>query len=646
MFRLIALAVLYAATALSQFIQQGGGLAGNDATVPSYQGTGVALSGDGNTAVVGAYMDDNNLGAAWVYTRSGGVWTQEGTKLTGVGTTGTIFQGIRVGISADGNTAIVGGDGINANQGAAWIFTRSSTGWTQQAELVARNAIGKQYQGFSVALSADGNTALVGGNGDNNFMGAVWIFTRSAGLWTEQAKLVGTGAGGAYSGQGWGAALSADGNTALVGAAWDDNNAGAAWVFTRDSFGRWTQQGNKLVGSGANGPAEQGWSVALSGDGNTALVHGAPDANWLGATWVYTRSDGIWTQQGPKLVGTGVGGPLQKVDQGNAVALSADGNVAAFGRANDSGGIGAVWIFTRSANVWSQQGTKLVGTGALGNSLQGYTVALSADGSTLLEGGPGNNGNVGGAWVFHATPVRIASINVAGGGADIAPNAWIEIHGAGLAPSNIGEDGLTWNSAPEFASGRMPTQLGNVSVEVNGKPAYISFVSPGQLNVLTPLDTATGQVQIQVTVGGDTSAAFPVNLKAVAPAFLLFGGGPHIAAVHADGSLLGPASMSAPGYSFTPAKPGETVLLFGDSFGLPSSVLTEGSATQLGALPNKPQISIGGGTAAVTFTGVVGPGLYQFNVVVPVDVPDGNNPVTCTYAGASTPAGTMIAVQH
>ena len=91
----------------------------------------------------------------------------------------------------------------------------------------------------------------------------------------------------------------------------------------------------------------------------------------------------------------------------------------------------------------------------------------------------------------------------------------------------------------------------------------------------------------------------------------------YVAATHANGSLLGPTYMSAPGFPFTPAKPGETIVLYGSGFGVTLGSLTEGAATQSGALPNLPAVTIGGKTATVAFAGVVAPGLYQFNVVVP-----------------------------
>jgi hypothetical protein len=152
------------------------------------------------------------------------------------------------------------------------------------------------------------------------------------------------------------------------------------------------QQGPKLVGTGAVGGAQQGFSVALSGDGNTALVGGYADNSAVGATWVFTRSGGVWTQQGSKLVGTGTGQGYQ----GRSVALSADGNTAIVGGWVDNSGIGGAWVYTRTNGVWSQQGSKLVGAGEVGSANQGWSVALSADGNTAVLGGPFDNLDVSG----------------------------------------------------------------------------------------------------------------------------------------------------------------------------------------------------------------------------------------------------------
>jgi len=182
--------------------------------------------------------------------------------------------------------------------------------------------------------------------------------------------------------------LSCDGNTAIVGGLAGD----AAWVFTR-SNGVWTQQGPKLVGIGAIGSAQQGSSVSLSGDRNTAIVGGFNDNGGLGATWVFTRSQEVWSQQGPKLVGTGAIGSAR---QGSSVSLSGDGNTAIVGGWGDDPSpplnpVGAAWVFTRSNGVWGQLQAKLVGTRAKGNALQGYSVSLSDDGNYAMLGGPSDN---------------------------------------------------------------------------------------------------------------------------------------------------------------------------------------------------------------------------------------------------------------
>jgi hypothetical protein len=124
----------------------------------------------------------------------------------------------------------------------------------------------------------------------------------------------------------------------------------------------------KLVGTGAIGEAWQGLAVSLSSDGNTAIVGGYEDDGGKGAAWVYTRSGGVWTQQGSKLVGTGA---IGWAAQGCSVSLSSDGNTAIVGGGMDDGGKGAVWVYTRSGGVWTQQGSKLIGTGGIGATRQG-----------------------------------------------------------------------------------------------------------------------------------------------------------------------------------------------------------------------------------------------------------------------------------
>src|SRR5665213_1480764 len=351
---LVCATLLSSHPAFAQFSQQGPKLVGTGVVGPygSGQGQSVSLSADGNTAIVGGYDDNNLAGAAWVWTRSGGVWTQQGNKLVGSGVVGYASLGWSVSLSADGNTAIVGGPYDNSSAGAAWVWTRSGGVWTQQGnKLVGSGVVGYASQGWSVSLSADGNTAIVGGPYDNGIAGAAWVWTRSGGIWTQQGnKLVGSGGEGhAYAQQGESVSLSADGNTVIVGGIGDNGNVGAAWVWTR-SGGVWIQQGNKLVGSGAAGPdAQQGTSVSLSSDGNTAIVGGYGDNGEVGAAWVWTRSGVVWVQQGTKLVGSGAVG--WDVQQGCSVSLSADGNTAIVGGYADNNAAGAAWVFTNSAPV-------------------------------------------------------------------------------------------------------------------------------------------------------------------------------------------------------------------------------------------------------------------------------------------------------
>jgi hypothetical protein len=382
--------------AASQPDPAGSKLVGTFAVGPAYQGWSVALSGDGSTAIVGGITDNKLTGAAWVFGHSSEFWTQQGSKLIGAGVAGQGGQGASVALSADGNTAVVGGPYDDSMTGAAWVYARSGGRWTQQgSKLVGTGAIGNAAQGTSVALSADGNTLIVGGGEDNKGMGAAWVFTRTGASWTQQGgKLVGSDAIGIAS-AGASVALSADGNTAIVGGPYDNSNTGAVWVFARAS-GQWRQQGNKVVGTGAVGRAGQGFSVALSADGNVMIVGGVGDDSNTGAAWVFTRNGGLWAQQGSKLIGTGAVGVAK---QGHSVALSADGNTAVIGGPYDNSHTGAAWVYTRGGGRWTQQGNKLIGGGAIGRAEHGYSVALSADGNVAIAGGIADNMVMGAAWV-------------------------------------------------------------------------------------------------------------------------------------------------------------------------------------------------------------------------------------------------------
>jgi uncharacterized protein (TIGR03437 family) len=251
-----------------------------------------------------------------------------------------------------------------------------------------------------------------------------------------------------------------------------------------------------------------------------------------------------------------------------------------------------------------------------------------------------------------AGPV-ITSVRTAFAGPQIAQNTWTQINGTNLVPAATPDAGVIWSTAPSFASGQLPTQLGPISVTVNGNPAFIYFYcsaatstvcTTDQINVLTPLDNTTGPVQVVVTNGSTPSAPFTVTMKPVVPAFLLFSSAGYIVATHLDNSLLGPTTLY-PGSS-TPAQPGEQIVLYGSGFGLPTAALTNGSATQSGSLPSLPVCTVGANPAQIAFAGLAGPGLYQINLIIPNNTPNGDNPVICTYGGGSTPSGDLITVEH
>jgi uncharacterized protein (TIGR03437 family) len=193
---------------------------------------------------------------------------------------------------------------------------------------------------------------------------------------------------------------------------------------------------------------------------------------------------------------------------------------------------------------------------------------------------------------------------------------------------------------------KMPAQLDGVSATVNGKSAYLYYISPTQVNILTPPDAMTGPVQVAVTNNQTTSAAYTAQVQATSPSFFVIGAGPYVVAQHsADYSLVGPASLY-PGHT-TPAKAGETVILYANGFGPTSTQVVSGSETQSGTLSSLPVIKIGGLTAMVSFAGLnITPGEFQFNVVVPATLADGDQPITATYNGVSTQMGMLIAIRH
>ena len=191
---------------------------------------------------------------------------------------------------------------------------------------------------------------------------------------------------------------------------------------------------------------------------------------------------------------------------------------------------------------------------------------------------------------------------------------------------------------------QMPVQLDGVSATVNGQPAYVYYISPTQVNILTPPAPLSGSVPVQIANSGVISATFMVPAQATAPSFFVFNGGPFIAATHVNGSYIGPTSLF-PGLT-TPAQPGEMIVIYANGFGPTSSAVVSGSVLQSGTLSPLPVVTIGGVPATVAFAGLVAPGEFQFNVVVPSSLANGDQPVTAIYNNLKTQSATLITVQQ
>ena len=369
-------------------------------------GSSVALSTDGNTLAVGAYGEASNstgigneaapyAGAVYVYTRANGAWSLQPAYVKASNSGAEDYFGYSVALSADGNTLAVGAHGedssstgINStpdesasNAGAVYVYTRSGNIWTQQAYVKASNTGADDSFGRSVALSADGHTLAVGADTEASSStgidstpnelapraGAVYVYTRnrSSGLWFQQAyvKASNTGAGDIF---GTSIALSADGNTLAVGADAEASkstgidstpnelalSAGAVYVYTRSGV-TWTPQAYvKASNTGASDTF--GRSIALSADGNTLAV---------GAPFEDSAKTGVIP-----------GAPVETATPNEALGTD----------------FGAVYVYVRSGATWAQQAyVKASNTGA--GDYFGWSVALSADGSTLAVGAQGED---------------------------------------------------------------------------------------------------------------------------------------------------------------------------------------------------------------------------------------------------------------
>jgi phosphohistidine swiveling domain-containing protein len=372
---------------------------------------GKSVAVDGDTVLIGApYDDDNGLqsGSAYIFTRRGGVWTER-AKLTASDATANDFFGYAVAL--DGDTALIGAayEGDNGiGSGSAYVFTRSGGVWAEQAKLTSSDAAKGDNIGLSVVI--DGDTALIGtpvtDDSSGSVSGAAYVFTRNAEVWTQQAKLT---ASDAASGDCLGFSVALAGDTALIGAMYEGANgfwSGSAYVFTR-SAAVWTEQAKLTASDGAVGD-NFGWSVALSD--STALIgahyDGDSDGSETGSAYVFTRNAGVWTQQA-KLTAA----DASSFDYfGEAVAI--DGDAALIGaNGDDDNGMssGSAYIFTRSGGVWTEQAKLTSSDAAKGDNI-GLSVVI--DGDTALIGTPVTDDSSGSVYIFSLNAAKVVPIDI------------------------------------------------------------------------------------------------------------------------------------------------------------------------------------------------------------------------------------------
>lgn len=239
-------------------------------------------------------------------------------------------------------------------------------------------------------------------------------------------------------------------------------------------------------------------------------------------------------------------------------------------------------------------------------------------------------------------PVISAVMNAAGNGKSVAPGTWVSLFGTLLSSTT-----RAWRDA-DFVNGRLPTSLDGVSVNINGNPAAVAFISPQQINVLAPDDTATGLVPVLVKNSLGASDGMLALQQTAAPALFQIPNTKYAVGEHADGSYLAGPALVQQGIPGTAARVGETIVLFGTGFGATSPGI---SATGLVpaplslAHPENLHIRIGPVDTIITYAGLISPGLYQFNVVVP-QLGDGDQSVVAELRGLLTQSDLLLTIQH
>ncbi len=467
---------------IDPFIQQGAKLVPPEASGQRGLGESVALSNDGNTALIGGDYE------AWVFVRSGSTWTEQAVLTDTAETEGA---GVSVALSADGTTAIVGFPWVDEGRGQALVYVRTGATWLLQGTLVgdpSNPAFGAGLFGRSVAISADGGTALVGEPYDRELEGSASLFERTGSTWVPAGKITPAEALGEV-GFGWDVAISGDAGTALIASRGTaPSGAPAVWTF-KGSRSSLTQQGPSF--SGGNGGEIGADPLALSRDGTTALVIGYSEGNRGGL--VLTWSGGSWLKQA-----------LLPSDTDYSAALSAAGSTALLGDPYQDP-VDHATVFARSDNVWSP------GEGLSGERVTnfGASVALSGDGNTALIGAPSDHVPVGAAFVFVAARSEGEEESGGSGGGSGAPVNTVAPIISGTA--NVGD---TLSCSPGSWTGEAPQTYAYTWVRNH---TVVGGPSSQDAYVVTSADQGDG-IQCEVTATNTSGTGVASSASVFVPA--------------------------------------------------------------------------------------------------------------------------------
>lgn len=293
----------------------------------------------------------------------------------------------------------------------------------------------------------------------------------------------------------------------------------------------------------------------------------------------------------------------------------------------DSAGISGTTI----ANIKGNGYTVTYNSSLSANSYLGGKTYTLANGGTLTPAGSSTTGSV----------PSIASggiVSAASGVAGVAPASWVSIFGSNLSTSTA-----TAGSA-DLVNGYLPTTLGGATVTIDSKPAYIDYVSPSQINVEAPADSTTGSVTVTVTTASGSASAI-VTMQAVLPG--LFTSSNYVLAVRpSDDTVINGTGATVSGYTTSAsAKPGDVLEIFATGLGSTTTSIAPGLVFSAAyATTNTPTVTIGGAAATVSYSGLIGAGLYQINITVPSSLAAGTYPIVVTQSGVSSPSTAILKV--